>query len=146
MTTKLARVCQGLPRVRKAPHTGMTAIYRLAPITRAVRTLQANGGAAVSRLWCTSINPPPMTSGQEHACEIYITILFACKIHAKFYAPSPKVPSPVPPLIPPGRPQSPVRLARCAFVCGVLRSGADFLPIEISSKYPFFCLINEMFP
>ena len=49
--------------------------------------------------------PPPLASGQEHACEIYITILFSCKIHAKFSAPSPKVPSPVAPLIPPGRPK-----------------------------------------
>ena len=66
----------------------------------------------MSRLWRTSMNPPPLASGQEHACGIYYTVLFSCKVHAKFSAPSPKVPSPVAPLVPPGRPKSPVRLRR----------------------------------
>ena len=48
-------------RIRQAPPKGMTAIYRLGRTTKTIQALQdPNGGAAVSRLWRTSINPPPL--------------------------------------------------------------------------------------
>ena len=44
-------------RIRQAPPKGMTAVYGLAPTTRTIQALQdPNGGAAVSRLWRTSMN------------------------------------------------------------------------------------------
>jgi hypothetical protein len=53
-------VCKDLSRIIRVAPKGMTAIHRLAPITRTIQALQdPSRGAAVSRLWRTSIEYLP---------------------------------------------------------------------------------------
>lgn len=65
-----AMVCKDLRRIRQGTPKEMTAIHRLAPITKPIQAVQEpNGGPAVSRLWHrrTSIKSAAPACGAQRA-------------------------------------------------------------------------------